>query len=131
MFVENALNCISATAVTRTEFMAATLTLRWVARREVLARFDGGTLTSDGGAVVLREVDRATNLLSQFAACCTNHRDPMRVTHSATLLVRQRVTDSRSVTKTKMITTRCATIRSSRCLPKPAIWRRLAPARAR
>ncbi|WP_411279770.1 hypothetical protein [Gemmatimonas sp.] len=33
------------------------LTFQGVAGREVVARFDGGTLTSDGGAVLLREVD--------------------------------------------------------------------------
>lgn len=36
--------------------------------RDVVARFDGGTLTSDGGAVLLREVERATGILRQFAA---------------------------------------------------------------
>jgi len=67
------------------------LTFQGVAGREVVARFDGGTLTSDGGAVLLREVDRATGLLTQFAACFTDHRDPARVTHTVASLVRQRV----------------------------------------
>jgi hypothetical protein len=62
-----------------------------VAGREVVARFDGGALTSDGGAVLLREVDRATGLLTQFTACFTDHRDPARVTHTVASLVRQRV----------------------------------------
>ena len=67
------------------------MTFQGVAGREVVARFDGGTLTSDGGAVLLREVDRATGLLTQFAACFTDHRDPARVTHTVASLVRQRV----------------------------------------
>jgi hypothetical protein len=62
-----------------------------VAGREVVARFDGGALTSDGGAVLLREVDRATGLLTQCTACFTDHRDPARVTHTVASLVRQRV----------------------------------------
>jgi len=57
----------------------------------VRARFDGGTLTSDGGALLLRETDRATGLLARFAACFTDHRDPARVTHAVESLVRQRV----------------------------------------
>ncbi len=75
----------------QTECTTASLTFQGVAGREVVARFDGGTLTSDGGAVLLRDVDRATNLLGQFAACFTDHRDPTRVTHPVAALVRQRV----------------------------------------
>ena len=54
--------------------------------RAVLARFDGGTLTSDGGAVLLREVERVTGVLRRFAGCFTDHRDPARVTHSVAAL---------------------------------------------
>lgn len=74
-----------------TECTTGALPFQGVAGREVVARFDGGTLTSDGGAVLLREVDRATNILGQFAGCFTDHRDPTRVTHPVAALVRQRV----------------------------------------
>lgn len=74
-----------------TECTGNALTFQAVAGREVVARFDGGALTSDGGAVLLREVDRATNLLGQFAACFTDHRDPTRIMHPVSQLVRQRV----------------------------------------
>lgn len=57
----------------------------------MVARFDGGALTSDGGAVLLREVERATGILSQFATCFRDGRDPTRTTHSVARLVRQRV----------------------------------------
>ena len=57
----------------------------------MVARFDGGTLTSGGGALLLRETDRATGLLARFAACFTDHRDSARVTHPVEALVRQRV----------------------------------------
>ena len=74
-----------------TECTAGTLQFQAVARRTVQARFDGGTLTSDGGAVLLREVDRATRILAQFTACFRDHRDPERITHAVAALVRQRV----------------------------------------
>jgi hypothetical protein len=74
-----------------TECTAGTLRFQAVARRAVRARFDGGALTSDGGAVLLREVDRVTGLLSQFAACFRDARDPARLTHPVAALVRQRV----------------------------------------
>ena len=74
-----------------TECTAGTLQFQAVARRAVQARFDGGALTSDGGAVLLREVDRVTGILPQFAACFRDTRDPARVTHPVRALVRQRV----------------------------------------
>ena len=74
-----------------TECTTEALAFQAVAGREVVARFDGGTLTSDGGALLLRETDRATGLLARFAACFTDHRDPARVTHAVEALVRQRV----------------------------------------
>src|SRR5262245_32076268 len=37
--------------------------------REVIAAFDGGSITSDAGALLLRETDRAIGLVSRFAAC--------------------------------------------------------------
>ena len=75
----------------QTECTSSALAFQGVAGREVIARFDGGTLTSDGGAVLLREVERATNSLGQFAACFTDHLDPTRVTHPVASLVRHRV----------------------------------------
>ncbi|MEO6877359.1 MAG: transposase, partial [Gemmatimonadaceae bacterium] len=75
----------------RTECRAGALAFQGVAGRGVVARFDGGALTSDGGAVLLREVERATGVLQQFAACFCDYRDPTRVRHSVAALVRQRV----------------------------------------
>lgn len=74
-----------------TECTATSLAFQEVAGRDVVARFDGGALTSDGGAVLLREVERATGILHQFAACFRDHRDPTRIQHAVAALVRQRV----------------------------------------
>jgi len=60
-------------------------------RREVVARFDGGTMTSDGGGLLLRETDRRLNLLARFAECFADGRDPARITHSVGEMVAQRV----------------------------------------
>ncbi len=37
--------------------------------RQVLADFDGGAISSDGGALLLREAERLTGILRQLAAC--------------------------------------------------------------
>jgi Transposase DDE domain group 1 len=60
-------------------------------RRTIVASFDGGTLSSDGGVLLLAEVDRRLGLLGQFAACFRDHRHPAFVEHSVEELVRQRV----------------------------------------
>jgi hypothetical protein len=59
--------------------------------RDVVARFDGGTLTTDGGGLLLRETDRRMNLLPRFAQCFLDGRNPMFVEHSVEQLVSQRV----------------------------------------
>jgi hypothetical protein len=60
-------------------------------RREVIARFDAGPVSSDGGALLLREVEQKTGLLPRLAACFHDHRDPGRIEHTVEQLIRQRV----------------------------------------
>ena len=59
--------------------------------REVVARFDGGTITTDGGGLLLRETDRRLNLLSRLAECFLDGRNPLLVEHTVEQLVSQRV----------------------------------------
>ncbi len=59
--------------------------------RDLVARFDGGTITSDGGGILLGEVERRTGILRQFAGCFTDHRDPEAIEHTVYDLVAQRV----------------------------------------
>ena len=60
-------------------------------RREVVARFDGGDITSDGGALLLRELEAELGIIRRFAECFTDHRDPERVEHTVEELVAQRI----------------------------------------
>lgn len=60
-------------------------------RREVVARFDGGDITSDAGGLLLRETDLRLNLTARLAACFRDHRQPEKVEHSVQQLVAQRV----------------------------------------
>jgi hypothetical protein len=59
--------------------------------RQVVARFDGGTITTDGGGLLLRETDRCLNLLPRLAGCFLDARSPLLVEHSVEQLVSQRV----------------------------------------
>jgi hypothetical protein len=59
--------------------------------REVTARFDGGTITSDAGGLLLREIEAKTGLLADLARCFEDFRDPELIEHSVEDLVKQRV----------------------------------------
>jgi hypothetical protein len=67
------------------------LEFQGVGRRTVVAAFDGGTLTSDGGLLLLSEVERRRGILQQFAACFQDQRNPDYVEHRLEELIRQRV----------------------------------------
>ena len=60
-------------------------------KREIVTRFDGGRITSDGGALLLRETDRQLNLLPRLAECFLDGRVQERVKHSIQEMVSQRI----------------------------------------
>jgi hypothetical protein len=74
-----------------TECTQRELRFRGPGRREVVARFDGGDITSDAGVMLLGEVERQTGILQRFAECFRDHRRPERIEHSVGELVSQRV----------------------------------------
>src|SRR3954466_4925238 len=74
-----------------TECNSTYLDFPMLGSREVLADFDGGDISSDGGALLLREAERLTGIVRQFAACFDDHRNPLLVEHTAEELVAQRV----------------------------------------
>jgi hypothetical protein len=74
-----------------TQCNPAYLDFPMLGRREVLADFDGGAISSDGGALLLRETEHLTGIIRQFAACFDDHRDPDLTEHTAGELVAQRV----------------------------------------
>ncbi len=60
-------------------------------RREVSAAFDGGRMSSDGGALLLRKADRVADVTRRLAECLTDYRDPNRIEHGLRELVARRV----------------------------------------
>ena len=60
-------------------------------KRQVRGGFDGGTITSDAGGLLLREVEKRTGIIAQFAACFRDHRQAERIEHRVEELVAQRV----------------------------------------
>ena len=60
-------------------------------RRAVRGQFDGGAITTDAGGLLLREVEKRTGIIAQFAACFREHRKAARIEHGVKELVAQRV----------------------------------------
>jgi hypothetical protein len=60
-------------------------------KRKIVARFDGGTISSDGGALLLRQTDKRLNLLPRLAECFLDGRNPEQVEHSVLQMLSQRI----------------------------------------
>ena len=60
-------------------------------RQEIRADFAGGTLTSDAGGLLLREVDRRLGLVDALTDCLTDPRDPARIQHEQRTMLAQRI----------------------------------------
>ena len=59
--------------------------------RRVQAEFTAGRVSSDGGALLLREADRKINLLGRLAACFIDGRSPLLVRHRLSEMLAQRI----------------------------------------
>jgi hypothetical protein len=59
--------------------------------KPVVVKFDGGLLSSDGGVLALREVERRLGLADRLAACLIDPRAPDQITHSLADIIRFRL----------------------------------------
>ena len=59
--------------------------------RKVEVDFGGGYLSSDGGGLILRELERHSGLLRDFSGCFVDYRDQRYIEHSVQELVSQRI----------------------------------------
>jgi len=60
-------------------------------RRKVQAEFSGGDITSDGGVLLLKQIDRKLGLMKAIDAVIPDPRNPHYIIHSQLSLLRQRV----------------------------------------
>lgn len=60
-------------------------------RRKLEVNFGGGAVSSDGGLLLLREVDRRLKLTEHVASVLKDPRDPDLITHPLVDLLRQRI----------------------------------------
>lgn len=74
-----------------TECIQSRLAFARAGKREVVAEFHGGAISSDGGALLLRETDRRIQLLERFSQCFLDGRNPALVEHRIEQMLAQRV----------------------------------------
>ena len=74
-----------------TECIPQQLEFQGLESRRVVVDFSAGQVSSDAGALLLREVDTSQGLLKDFSECFTDHRNPDYIEHSVLGLISQRV----------------------------------------
>jgi hypothetical protein len=63
-----------------------------ISGKKVVSEFDGGLLSSDGGALLLPEAEKFSGIIHRLASCFRfDHRDQQRINHTQEDLLRQRV----------------------------------------
>src|SRR6267154_1522784 len=74
-----------------TECIQSDFGFEGLGKREIVARFDGGTISSDGGAFLLRQTDKRLNLITRLAGCFLDGRNQSLVDHSIPEMLSQRI----------------------------------------
>lgn len=77
-------NCTEELSAKRIEFGR-------LGRRVVEGRFDGGSMSSDAGVMLLGATDRKLGLMDAAARCIADPRNPLRIQHTIVEMLRQRV----------------------------------------
>lgn len=75
----------------KTECTPTQLEFHPLVRRQVTGKFNGGTITSDGGSLLLREVEKRVRIVRQFSECFEDMRRADRIEHTVEELIAQRV----------------------------------------
>ncbi len=74
-----------------TECNQASFEFHALLQRKVIAKFDGGNITSDAGILLLREVEKRTGIIAGLAECFSDYRDPEAIEHTVRELLAQRI----------------------------------------
>ena len=76
---------------TKTECSAKTYAFEQLDRRRVVADFSGGQITTDGGLILVAQVDKHYRISKRLAECFGDQREPKRVQHQLSDLIAQRL----------------------------------------
>jgi len=87
----NKLTAAQTGAQPSTECQQEAFRFQDLSTRKVQVDFSGGVISTDGGALLLRQIDKGMGLTRAMAECFIDQRDERFVDHSVEELVRQRV----------------------------------------
>lgn len=76
---------------TKTECTTNRYAFGQLKRRQVVADFSGGQITTDGGLILVAQVDQHYRVSERLAECFSDQRDPARVQHGLSELIAQRL----------------------------------------
>src|SRR5664279_3425168 len=79
------------TASSRTDCSHQPMLFQDLGTRQVVADFSGGTLSSDGGVLFLRQTDANLGLTMELARCFSDWRDARFVDHELEQMLAQRI----------------------------------------
>ncbi len=74
----------------KTECKPKRIEFQGLDRREVIGKFDGGDISSDGGGLLLREIEKQSHIIERFTKCFTDFRKPEKIEHTVSELLSQR-----------------------------------------
>lgn len=75
----------------KTECKPEQLEFHALGRRDVIGQFAGGRITTDGGGILLREVEKRTHILHRLSQCFQDYRHADLIEHTLESLIKQRV----------------------------------------
>lgn len=75
----------------KTECIRKRIRFQDLGKRGVIGQFNGGSISSDGGSLLLREVEKRTRIIEKFSGCFDDHRDKKRIEHTVNELLCQRI----------------------------------------
>lgn len=74
-----------------TECIQKELNFQDLGKRKVTGKFKGGTITSDAGGLLLREIEQGNNYIKDFTHCFKDNRKPEKIEHKLQTLLAQRI----------------------------------------
>lgn len=75
----------------QTECTSTSYNFGRVSQRKLVTDFNGGDLTSDGGLLLIRQIDQVYRISDRLSECFTDHPEANRVKHELTPLIAQRL----------------------------------------
>jgi len=75
----------------KTHFNQRTFLFKGQSKRNIVAHFNFGNISSDAGGLLLQQTERLTGIVRRFAGCFTDHCDADLIEHTVEELAAQRV----------------------------------------